>query len=144
MKTNRLAAGTILAVLMAGCGGGDVTRGDIYSACVEGHMRDFDMKADLVIRLVDDNEKQETERVWARERLKKSTDVEKACECTADTLPDRMASDRLSKVIAFYKSQGTLAANGKFKALTETEQAEVSKCMAQVAVERMRSEGRLD
>ena len=144
MKSNRLVAGAVLALMISGCGGGEVTRGDIYSACVEGNMRDFDMKADLVIRLVDENEKQETERIWERERAKTRNDVEKACACTADTLPQRMASDRVSKVIAFYKSQGSLAANGKFNALTETEQSEVTKCRAEVAVERMRSEGRLD
>ena len=72
------------------------------------------------------------------------SDAEKSCGCSADTLPDRIASDRMGKVMAFYDANGTLAAKSKLDALSEAEQLEVSKCQAEVMIERMRKEGLID
>lgn len=144
MRIQKGLASIAAVCLIAACGASEVTRGDIYSACVDGHMRDFDAKENLVLSVVSDDEKPKMKREWAVLRTKEVTDAEKACGCSADNLPERIANDRLPKVIALYKSQGTMGSDSKFKALTESEQAEVTKCLAQVQVDRMRREGLIE
>mmetsp|Transcript_5642 Transcript_5642/g.7325 ORF Transcript_5642/g.7325 Transcript_5642/m.7325 type:complete len:99 (-) Transcript_5642:197-493(-) len=98
----------------------------------------------MALRLAPDDERESQEAFFKRSRVKQISDAEKSCECSADTLPDRIASDRLGKVMAFYKANGTMAAKSKLNALTEAEQTEVVRCQAEIAVERMKREGLID
>lgn len=129
---------------LGACGGGEITRGDLYSACLEGEARVIDTKIEMALRLAPENERDSQEAFFKRQRNKQMSDAEKSCGCSADTLPDRIASDRMGKVMAFYDANGTLAAKSKLDALSEAEQLEVSKCQAEVMIERMRKEGLID
>lgn len=137
---------SILALVFAigACGASEITRGDIYSACLEGETRVIDTKIEMALRLAPDSERESQEAFFKTQRVKQISDAEKACGCSADTLPDRVASDRMKRVMAFYNANGTTAAKSKLEALTEAEQLEVSKCQAEVMIDRMRREGLID
>ena len=134
----------LVAFMTAACGGSEITRGDLYSACLEGEKRVVDTKIEMALRLAPKEERESQEVFFKRQRVKQTIDAEKSCGCSADTLPNRIAGDRLGKVMAFYRANGTLDAKSKLDALTEAEQTEVSKCQAEVMIERMRSEGLID
>ena len=141
---NRNVFGLAAALAVGACGGGEITRGDLYSACLEGEARRIDFNIDMALRLAPDDERESQEAFFKRSRAKQISDAEKSCECSADTLPDRIGSDRLGKVMAFYKANGTMAAKSKLNALTEAEQTEVVRCQAEIAVDRMKREGLID
>ncbi|MDX1294188.1 MAG: hypothetical protein R3265_15340 [Hyphomonas sp.] len=120
-----------VAVLTA-CSGGDVTRGDIYSACLDSQMRKFDNSERMLRKVTElDGGGEFDEAAWARERTKEQAKSQNICNCAADTLPDRMGQDRLKDVVKFYKREGTTFSKGTFDRFSEVEQQEIIKCHIQ-------------
>lgn len=143
MKHHILLAGAAASLLSA-CGGGEVTRGDLYQACVESEMRVFDTQMKMIKRLGQAEGTGTDDAYWEKQRRSKTLETEKSCGCSADSLPTRISADRLKEVLAFYKANGTPRGNAKFNNLTEAEQTELVRCGAEQAVEKMRREGLID
>ena len=142
MKHHMLLVGFAVSLLSA-CSG-EVTRGDLYQACVEGEMRLYDTQMEMVRKLGESEGTGIDEAYWNKQRRSKTLETEKSCACSADSLPTRMAADRLDEVLAFYKANGTMRAKAKFDNLTIAEQTELVRCGAEQALEKMRRDGLLD
>lgn len=120
------------AAVLTACSGGDVTRGDIYSACLDSQMRKFDISEAMMREISElDGGGEFDEAAWARERTKEQAKSQNICDCAADTLPDRIGQDRLKDVVKFYDREGTMSAKGTFDRFSDVEQQEIIKCHIQ-------------